>query len=81
MTRQMVVRVDDEIREKFQRVSRMEVKTASEKIRELMENYIHKADLSRVVDDIWERIGAKARAKGADIKDVDRIIRESRASK
>jgi len=77
----MVVRVDDETREKFQRVSRMEGKTASEKIRELMENYIRKADLSRVVDDIWERIGAKAREKGVGIKDVDRIIHETRTSK
>ncbi len=58
----------------------MEGKTASEKMRELIENYVKKADLSQVVDDLWERIGAKARKQGVTASDVDRIIRETRAS-
>lgn len=81
MTRQMVVRIDDETKERFQRVSRMEGKTASEKMRELIENFVRKADLSQVVDDLWDRIGAKADKQGVNAKDVDRIIRETRASK
>ena len=81
MTRQMVIRIDDETKEKFQRVSRMEGKTASEKMRELIENYVRKADLSRVVDDLWERIGAKAHKQGVRAKDVDRIIRETRTGR
>ncbi len=81
MTRQMVIRIDDETRERFQRVSRMEGKTASEKMRELIENYIRKADLSQVVDDLWERIGAKADKQGVTVRDVDRIIRETRAKR
>jgi predicted DNA-binding protein len=79
MTRQMVIRIDDETKERFQRVSRMEGKTASEKMRELIENYVRKADLSQVVDDLWDRIGAKADKQGVNVKDVDRIIRETRA--
>jgi predicted DNA-binding protein len=79
MTRQMVIRIDDETKERFQRVSRMEGKTASEKMRELIENYVRKADLSQVVDDLWDRIGAKANKQGVNSKDVDRIIRETRA--
>ena len=81
MTRQMVIRIDDETKERFQRVSRMEGKTASEKMRELIENYVRKADLSQVVDDLWDRIGAKASKQGAKAKDVDRMIRETRASR
>ena len=81
MTRQMVIRIDDETKEKFQRVSRMEGKTASEKMRELIENYVRKADLSQVVDDLWERIGTKAHKQGVSARDVDRIIRETRASR
>jgi predicted DNA-binding protein len=81
MTRQMVIRIDDETRDKFQRVSRMEGKTASEKMRELIENYVRKADLSQVVDDLWDRIGAKADKQGVKAGDVDRIIRETRASR
>ena len=81
MTRQMVIRIDDETKERFQRVSRMEGKTASEKMRELIENYVRKADLSQVVDDLWDRIGAKADKQGVKARDVDRIIRETRASR
>jgi predicted DNA-binding protein len=81
MSKQMVIRIDDETKERFQRVSRMEGKTASEKMRELIENYVRKADLSQVVDDLWERIGTKANMKGVSVKDVDRIIRETRASR
>jgi predicted DNA-binding protein len=74
----MVIRIDEETKERFQRVSRMEGKTASEKMRELIESYVRKADLSQVVDDLWERIGSKARKSGVSEEDVDRIIRETR---
>jgi predicted DNA-binding protein len=81
MTKQMVIRIDEETKKRFQRVSRMEGKTASEKMRELIENYVRKGDLSQVVDDLWERIGTKARKSGVSAKDVDRIIRETRSSR
>ena len=81
MDKQMVIRIDEETKERFQRVSRMEGKTASEKMRELIECYVRKADLSQVVDDLWERIGTKARKSGVSEDEVDRIIRETRATK
>ena len=81
MSKQMVIRIDEETKERFQRVSRMEGKTASEKMRELIECYVRKADLSQVVDDLWERIGTKARKSGVSEEDVDRIIRETRATR
>ncbi len=81
MSKQMVIRIDEETKERFQRVTRMEGKSASEKLRELIENHVRKADISQVVDDLWERIGAKAQKKGVSARDVDRIIREIRASR
>ena len=81
MSKQMVIRIDEQTKEKFQRASRMEGKTASEKMRELIENYVKKADLSQVVDDLWQRIGDKARAKGFSEKDVERIINETRTGR
>jgi predicted DNA-binding protein len=81
MTKQMVIRIDEETKERFQRVSRMEGKSASEKMRELIENYVRKSDLSQVVDDLWERIGTKALKSGVSASDVDRIIRDTRSSR
>lgn len=81
MSRQIIVKVDNEIKEKFYRLARVEGKTASEKIRELLENYIKKSDIGAVVDSLWERIGAKIKKKAFTEKDVERIIKETRASK
>lgn len=78
MSKQMVVRIDDETKERFQRVSRMEGKTASEKLRELVENYVRKADLSQVADDLWGRIGARMQERGLSETDVEQAIRETR---
>jgi len=52
----------------------MEVKSSSEKLRELIESYVRKVDISFVVDDLWERIGTKTKEKGFGEKDVERII-------
>ncbi len=81
MTTQMAIRIDDETKERFTRISRQEGKSASEKMRELIDAYVRKADLSLVVDDIWERIGEKIRRNGITEDDVDRAVQEARASK
>ncbi len=81
MSRQMVIRIDDETRERFHQASRREGKTSSEKLRELMDSYLRKADLSQVVDDLWERVGVKAAAAGITEQDGERIVREVRTSR
>jgi predicted DNA-binding protein len=80
MSKQLVVRIDDETKARFQRVSRMEGKTSSEKLRELVENYIRKADLSQVADDLWLRIGSRAQERQLTEADVEQAIGEVRRS-
>jgi predicted DNA-binding protein len=81
MSGQLMIRIDEETKERFQRLSRMEGKSASEKLRELVENYIRKADISLVVDDLWGRVGGRLRERGVSEADVERSIRESRGSR
>ena len=81
MGTQMVVRIDEETKKRFARVVRMEGKSASEKIREMVTDYLAENDLPTVIDDLWERIGTKLREKGVTEKDVEKAIREARASK
>lgn len=81
MSTQVVLRIDEETKERFQRVVRAEGKTASEKMRELIDGYLRKADLSTVVDDLWERVGSKARKRGVTTADVDAAIAEVRKSR
>lgn len=75
---QMMIRIDEETKERFQRLARMEGKNASEKVRELVESYIRKADISLVAEDLWERVGGQLRQRGVTEADVERAIRESR---
>lgn len=80
MEKQMVVRINEDIKKKFYKVVRMEGKTASEKIREMIEGYIRENDLSTVVDNLWERVSKKIASKGYDERDIDTAIEEARES-
>lgn len=80
MEKQMVVRINEDIKKKFYKVVRMEGKTASEKIREMIEEYIRENDLSTVVDNLWERVSKKIAAKGYSERDIGTAIEEVRES-
>jgi len=81
MKKQMIIRIDKETKDKFNRIARMEGKTSSEKVRELVNTYIADNDLSSVVDDLWSRISKKIKMKGFKEEDIDTVIKEVRASK
>lgn len=81
MGSQLAIRIDETTKEKFSRLSRSEGKSASEKMRELVDAYIRKSDISQVVDDLWERVGNKLAKKGVGEADVERVIAESRAAR
>ncbi len=81
MEKQMIIRIDKETKDKFNRIARMEGKTSSEKVRELVNTYIADNDLSSVVDDLWSRISKKIKMKGFKEEDIDTVIKEVRASK
>lgn len=80
MDGQMIVRIDEEKKEKFYRLVRLEGKSASEKIREMVEDYIVKTDISPVIDNLWERIGLKIRRRGFKEGDVEEVIKKVRTS-
>ena len=78
MTTQMVVRIDFEVKERFNKLVRVEGKTSSQMVRELIEDYIKERDIGTYVDDLWTRIGGKLRSKGVKQRDISRAIKEAR---
>jgi len=80
MTTQMIVRIDPEVKERFNKLVRVEGKTSSQMVRELIEEYIKERDIGSYVDDLWNRIGGKLRSKGIRPRDIDKTIKESRKS-
>jgi predicted DNA-binding protein len=81
MTSQMIIRIDPEIKNRFNKLVRVEGKTTSQMVRELIENYITERDIGTYIDDLWDRIGGKLKSKGVGQRDVDRAIKEARKSR
>ena len=81
MDKQLIVRIDKESKEKFSKIVRMEGKSVSEKIREMVDEYIAENDFSAVVDDLWERISKKIQKSGFKEEDIEGVIEKVRASK
>jgi len=81
MTTQMIIRIDPEIKGKLAKLARMEGKTTSQMVRELIEEYTKERDIGTYIDDLWERIGGKLRAKGVRQRDIDKTIKEVRKSR
>ena len=78
MTTQMIIRINSEIKNRLNKLARVEGKTASQMVRELIEDYIREKDLGTYIDNLWDRIGGKLRAKGINQRDINRAIKESR---
>jgi len=81
MTTQMIIRMDPEIKNRINKLARVEGKTTSQMVRELIENYIRERDIGPYIDGLWDRIGGKLKSKGIRPRDVDRAIKEARKSR
>ena len=81
MTTQMIIRMDSEMKDRMNKLARVEGKTTSQMVRELIENYIRERDIGPYIDDLWNRIGGKLKSKGVRPRDVDRAIKENRKSR
>jgi len=80
METQMIVRIDEELKNKFTRIVKLEGKSQSVKTRELIREYVEKNDMESYVGELWDRIGRKIR-KQYSLKDVPRIIADVRREK
>lgn len=78
MTTQMLIRINDEVKNRLNKLARLEGKTTSAMVRELIEERIKERDISAYVDDLWNRIGRKLKAKGVTQAAIEKAIKISR---
>ncbi len=78
MSTQMIIRIDDEVKNRLSKLARLEGKTTSEMVRELIEEYIKERDISAYIDDLWDRIGKKLKSKGATPAAINKAIKVTR---
>ncbi len=78
MTTQMIVRIDPHLKERLAKLARMEGKTSSEIVRELIESHLKDRDIGAYIDNLWDRIGSKLRQQGITPKNIDGAIKAAR---
>ena len=78
MSTQMIIRIDDEVKNRLNKLARLEGKTTSEMVRELIEGYIKERDISTYIDDLWSRIGKKLKSKGVTPATIDKALKTAR---
>ncbi|MBI4825862.1 MAG: ribbon-helix-helix protein, CopG family [Nitrospirae bacterium] len=78
MSTQMIIRIDDEVKSRLNKLARIEGKTTSEVVRELIEERIKERDIGAYVEDLWSRIGIKLRSKGVTPSTINKAIKASR---
>jgi len=81
MVSQILIRVDRELKDKFQRLSRTEQKSVNKKIRELMEDYVKDHSMEPAMRSLWDEIGQSLKRKGYKASDVNKMIREVRTGR
>jgi predicted DNA-binding protein len=74
MATQIIIRIAPQVKDRFSKLARMEGKTASQMVRELIEDYIKERNIGIFIDDLWGRIGGKLRSKGVKQRDISRAI-------
>lgn len=78
MTTQMIVRLDPTMKDRLNKLARLEGKTTSQMVRELIAEHLKEQDIGAFIDDLWDRIGAKLTSKGVRRADIARAIKETR---
>jgi predicted DNA-binding protein len=74
----MIIRIDNEVKTRLNKLARIEGKTTSEMVRGLIEEYIKERDIGSYIDDLWDRTGKKLKSRGITPAAIEKAIRASR---
>lgn len=81
MTTQLLVKLDDTLKQRLAKLARTEGKNTSQLVRELVEDYVKERDIAPYMDELWDRIGRKLKTKGVRARDIGRIVKRVRREK
>lgn len=78
MPGQMLIRIEDKTKERLSRLARLQGRSTSQLVREIIEKYIEEQDIAGYIDDLWLRIGTKLKSKGVTTARIRKAIRDYR---
>ena len=80
MSKQMIIRIDPQLKNRMQELARTEGKNASQVVRELIEDYVADRDPVAAIDDLWDRIGDRLKSRGVQKRDINKAIKAVRTA-
>ncbi len=78
MSTQMIIRIDNEMKDRLNKLARIEGKTTSEMVRGLIEEYIKEHDIASYIDNLWNRTGKKLKSRGITPVVIEKAIKAAR---
>lgn len=81
MVSQLVIRIDEELKQKVTRFAMAEGKNASQVVREMLEQYVTDRDIGGYIESLWQGIGNKLIGKGVGPDSIEEAILAVRRKK
>ena len=81
MATQMIVRIDQNLKDKISRLAQSEGKNLSELVRELLEKYTKERDMSTYIDELWGSISKNLSKNNISESDVENAMKNVRSNK
>ncbi len=81
MSKQMIIRLDPELKDRIFKLARAEGKPASRMVRDIIAEYVKERDIGDYIDNLWARIGKKLKSKGVTPRRIEAAVRASRKSR
>jgi len=78
MSKQLIIRIDPDLKDRLFKLAQSEGKPASRMVRDIIAEYVKERDIGAHIDDLWARIGEKLKARGATPRRIDEAIKDSR---
>lgn len=78
MSKQLIIRIDSDLKERLFKLARAEGKPASRMVRDIIAEYVKEREIGPHIDDLWARIGEKLKAKGTTPERIAEAIKDSR---
>jgi len=79
MATQMIIRVEQNLKNKVCQLAKAEGKNLSELVRELLEKYTKERDMSAYIDTLWDNIGQNLSQNNVSESDIEKAINQVRS--
>ena len=79
MTTQMIIRVEQSLKNKITQLAKSEGKNLSELVRELLEKYTKERDMSIYIDTLWDKIGNDLSENHITPQNIEDAIKQVRS--